>query len=208
MTEESVKLDEKNRAAENFLKTIADVRERVDTLLASLQKSLAALKDSNTFYNLSVTAQMVASAQNLVDSWEGSAIRWKNDLAVVAAIAQAAATAGKPIPSETQDKFQHLLDVAAVLARTGVESATMVKDYASESAFKSWFTNLIPGMKASFDALIEALRYLVNAGGKVVGDLTWEAIKPFVLAGGAVALVAFVLVKSGVKLNVGPFKLG
>ena len=204
-------------AVSALLAQISAAVDGITQINAQLYSALDALKAQDTLLNFTVTAEVVRSAQDLVDSWHDPAVRWQSDGGALAAQIQADAAAGA-VSDQTRSAFAHWLDVGKTLHRTGIAAASTLRDSASTSMLAAWASNFLPALRQSFDAMVAGVRHVVSGAGAVAGDVVGAAASTaakaalgagtvVLIAGAALAGAFFLLKKSGVRAHYGPVSL-
>lgn len=137
-----------------------------------------------------------------VDAWHANALYWEQ--------------LADKVVNGTPDDQENWATIGIGIGQNAQEIAGLMNDatiYAQATAF-------IEGFPAALNTVIQStVKYVATTlgtaattvakqAGGVASTLTWEAVKPLVLAGAAIALVAFLLTKSGIGVRGGPVRLG
>lgn len=136
--------------------------------------------------------------QGSVDLWHSTAVYWET-------LADRAAQEGGSTLSEW-------VRVGGKLASDGQDLANQLADTSLAARFAQFAAGL-PNAVAEVAAgtlktVGAATRAIAKEAGDTASELSWAVVGPLVILGGAVALVVFLLTRSGARVSAGPLKLG
>jgi hypothetical protein len=137
-----------------------------------------------------------------VDAWHANALYWEQ--------------LADKVANGTPDDQQNWANIGISIGQNAQEIAQELND----STLAAQAGSFIAGFPAALGTVITtAVHGVATTAGTVIQDvagqagnaasaITWAAAKPLLIAGGVVALIAFVLVKSGIGVRSGPVRLG